>query len=92
MVANCRVQYTAPHCGVRVLYRLGAQGADPGRRGDIGTAEHMRLGNRRVGEYCRTRERRLSRGRGEVATSIEIVEFSRTGGPIVQEHHSRVHG
>ena len=33
--ANRHVQYTVPHCNVRVLYRLGAQGADPDRRGDI---------------------------------------------------------
>ncbi len=43
-VADRRVQYTAPHCGVRVLYRLGAQCADPGRRRDIGAAEILRLG------------------------------------------------
>ena len=36
------VQYTAPLNGVRLLYRLGAQGADPDRRGDIGNVENSR--------------------------------------------------
>ena len=41
-VANRRVQYTAPHYGARVRYRLGGQGADPDRRGDIGTVTNLR--------------------------------------------------
>ena len=40
-VIDRRVQYTAPQCGLRVLYRLGAKDADPDRRGDIGTVENI---------------------------------------------------
>ena len=38
------MQYTAPLIGVRLLYRLGAQGADPDGRGDIVKVENLRLG------------------------------------------------
>ena len=43
--ANRRVQYEGKYCSVRVLYRHGAQGADPDRRGDNGIAVNVQVGS-----------------------------------------------
>ena len=75
-----RVQYTAPHCGVRVLYRFGAQSADPDRRGDTGIVENSRPSTERD---CRARRRPLLRGRGRgmMPTGIEECGAPPTGRP-----------
>ena len=73
------VQYTTLLNGVRLLHRLGAQGADPGRRGDIGYVENLRP--------CTEWENTAVQGgdlfpvaADEPATRIGVEELSRSEG------------
>ena len=79
-VAYRRVHYTAPHCGVRVLYRLGAQGADPVWRGAFKQRKMTRLGTE-WGNIAMQGGDNLLEAADEAATSIETVELPRSEGP-----------
>jgi hypothetical protein len=50
-----RVQYEAIHYNVRIVYRYGAQGVDPDRRGDNGTAVNVQAGSGE-GLICKERK------------------------------------
>ena len=73
------VHYTAPLSGVRLLCRLGAQGADPDRRGDIGNVENSRLDTER-GSIAVQGGDLFPVAADEAATRIEVEELSRSEG------------